>query len=619
MSKTIEQRYKKLTDVEHVLLRPGMYVGNINPNNEISFIYNTETGKMEKRSITYSPAFLKMFDEIISNSVDESKRKGSKLDEIRVEIGDDGWISVWDNGGIPVEINKDHNQYVPEMIFSELKAGSNFDDEEQQTLTGQNGVGASLVNIFSKEFIVETCDGKNKFKQIFQNNLTSRSTPKISPSEKNFTKISYFPDYERLQTKLDEDTKLKLIKRVVDIAGTNPELKVKLNGDTIKLKDFEDYVKLYTDDFIYEENEHWKVAVGRATDGFENVSFVNSTHTKDGAHIEYVMNQIVSEVRDYIEKKHKIEIKPSNVKSHFFLYLDCKIVNPRYASQTKEYLITDPRDFKTEYKASDKFIKKIIKSKIIEDILIWIAGEEEKQRQRELKKMSKEVDKKNLKKIIKLSDATSENRSECMLFLVEGDSAAGNPKDVRNPKTMAVFPLRGKPINVRGASVSDLKENEEFKNLMSIIGLQIGEKVESISQIRYGKIVILTDNDLDGFSITGQLINMFYTFWPELFELGIMYRFVTPYVKVFLKDETLCFFTDKDFKKWCSDNKDLKYTIKHYKGLGTSTPEDFEIYFQNMEKNHLIKLVPDKNCAETVDLAFNKKRADDRKDWLSIR
>lgn len=619
MSKSIEQRYKKLTDVEHVLLRPGMYVGNINPNNEISFIYNTDTGKMEKRSITYSPAFLKMFDEIISNSVDESKRKGSNLDEIRVEIGDDGWISVWDNGGIPVEINKDHNQYVPEMIFSELKAGSNFDDEEQQTLTGQNGVGASLVNIFSKEFIVETCDGKNKFKQIFQNNLTSRSTPKISQSEKNFTKISYYPDYERLQTKLDEDTKLKLIKRVVDIAGTNPNLKVKLNGETIKLKDFEDYVKLYTDDFIYEENDNWKVAVGRATDGFENVSFVNSTHTKDGAHIDYVMNQIVSEVRDYIEKKHKIDIKPSNVKSHFFLYLDCKIVNPRYASQTKEYLITDPKDFKTEYKVSDKFIKKIIKSKIIEDILIWIAGEEEKQRQRELKKMSKEVDKKNLKKIIKLSDATSENRSECMLFLVEGDSAAGNPKDVRNPKTMAVFPLRGKPINVRGASVSDLKENEEFKNLMSIIGLQIGEKVESISQIRYGKIVILTDNDLDGFSITGQLINMFYTFWPELFELGIMYRFVTPYVKVFLKDETLCFFTDKDFKKWCSDNKDLKYTIKHYKGLGTSTPEDFEIYFQNMEKNHLIRLVPDKNCAETVDLAFNKKRADDRKDWLSIR
>lgn len=619
MSKSIEQRYKKLTDVEHVLLRPGMYVGNINPNNEISFIYNTDTGKMEKRSITYSPAFLKMFDEIISNSVDESKRKGSNLDEIRVEIGDDGWISVWDNGGIPVEINKDHNQYVPEMIFSELKAGSNFDDEEQQTLTGQNGVGASLVNIFSKEFIVETCDGKNKFKQIFQNNLTSRSTPKISQSEKNFTKISYYPDYERLQTKLDEDTKLKLIKRVVDIAGTNPNLKVKLNGETIKLKDFEDYVRLYTDDFIYEENDNWKVAVGRATDGFENVSFVNSTHTKDGAHIDYVMNQIVSEVRDYIEKKHKIDIKPSNVRSHFFLYLDCKIVNPRYASQTKEYLITDPKDFKTEYKVSDKFIKKIIKSKIIEDILIWIAGEEEKQRQRELKKMSKEVDKKNLKKIIKLSDATSENRSECMLFLVEGDSAAGNPKDVRNPKTMAVFPLRGKPINVRGASVSDLKENEEFKNLMSIIGLQIGEKVESISQIRYGKIVILTDNDLDGFSITGQLINMFYTFWPELFELGIMYRFVTPYVKVFLKDETLCFFTDKDFKKWCSDNKDLKYTIKHYKGLGTSTPEDFEIYFQNMEKNHLIRLVPDKNCAETVDLAFNKKRADDRKDWLSIR
>jgi DNA topoisomerase-2 len=619
MSKTIEEKYKKLTDIEHVLLRPGMYVGSINPNTETSFIFNSETSKMEKRDISYSPAFLKMFDEIISNSVDESKRKGSKLDEIKVDIGDDGWISVWDNGGIPVEMHKEHNQYVPEMIFSELKAGSNFDDEEQQTLTGQNGVGASLSNIFSKEFIVETSDGKKKFRQIFSNNLSERSTPKITDSDKHYTKISYLPDYERLKTKLDEDTKLKLYKRVIDIAGSNPELKVKLNGETIKIKDFEDYVKLYTDEYIYEESENWKVAIGRAKDGFENVSFVNSTHTKDGTHIDYVMNQIVSQVREYLEKKHKVEIKPSNIRNHFFLYLDCKIVNPRYASQTKEYLITDTKDFKTAYEVSEKFVKKIIKSEIIQDILDWIAGEEARLQQKELRKMGKEVDKKNLKKIVKLSDATSENRSECMLFLVEGDSAAGNPKDVRDPKTMAVFPLRGKPINVRGASVADLKENEEFKNLMSIIGLQVGDKIESISQIRYGKIIILTDNDLDGFSITGQLINMFYTFWPELFDLGVMYRFVTPYVKVFLKDETLCFFTEKDYLKWSKENQDLKFTIKHYKGLGTSTPEDFDIYFKNMEKNHLVQFVPDKNCSEMVDLAFNKKRADDRKEWLSIK
>ena len=168
MSKKIEDKYKKLDDISHVLLRPGMYISSVKPHTSKKYLFKNES--MSLYDITYIPGFLKIFDEIVMNSIDESKRSGSKLNTIKIYIKDD-YITIWDNGGIEVVKHKDHDEWIPEMIFSSLKAGSNFNDDEDRLGSGTNGVGSSLVNIFSKEFSISTCDGINSFSQILSKKM----------------------------------------------------------------------------------------------------------------------------------------------------------------------------------------------------------------------------------------------------------------------------------------------------------------------------------------------------------------------------------------------------------------------------------------------------------------
>jgi len=174
-------KYKKLSDVEHVLLRPGMYVGSIKHKTEDIPVLVEE--KFKTRSITYNPAFLKIFDEIVSNSVDEHRRNPKKLNQLDVIVNSEkGAILVKDNGGIVVERHPEHDEWIPELIFSNLKAGSNFDDSEERLVAGTNGVGSTLTNIFSKVFRVKTCDGKREFLQQFVNNMTDKQEAQVTPA-----------------------------------------------------------------------------------------------------------------------------------------------------------------------------------------------------------------------------------------------------------------------------------------------------------------------------------------------------------------------------------------------------------------------------------------------------
>ena len=194
MAKNIEEKYKKLDDISHVLQRNSMYIGSIKPHTADKWII--EEGRMIQKQITYNPGFLKIFDEIITNSVDESKRIGTKLNIIKVSI-ENNIISIWDNGGIPVVKHKEHGEWIPEMIFSNLKAGSNFDDSEERSWAGTNGVGSTLTNIFSKKFVISTCDGKNQFDQTFTNNMRERTKVKVKKATRNHTEISYLPEIGR--------------------------------------------------------------------------------------------------------------------------------------------------------------------------------------------------------------------------------------------------------------------------------------------------------------------------------------------------------------------------------------------------------------------------------------
>jgi DNA gyrase/topoisomerase IV subunit B len=424
MTKSIEQKFRKLTDVEHVLIRPGRYIGSIKSHTAETWIVGSD-GRMLQSEVTWNPGLIKLFDEVISNAVDHSKRpEGSHLDTIKVEINQaSGEISVLDNGGIPVVMHTEYDEYVPSLIFGYLRSGSNFDDAEDSTGTGQNGEGASLTNIFSTSFTVESCDGKKKFKQTWTKNMMEKTTPKISDGDKGYTKITFIPDYAHIETTLDDGNYAKMVKRVYDIAGCNPKLKIYLNGERIKISSFKDYVALYVETFEYDNNDDWQVAVAASDNGFQHVSFVNTTETiQGGTHLYYVWYQIATKLREYIQKKHKIDVKQTEIQSHMQVFINASIVRPRYDSQTKENLITEVKDFKTSWKASDKFIKRVIDSGIVDRVLFWAEAKAKAEEMRKLRELSKDIDKSNPRRVDKFSDALEDERRDlCELFLTEGD------------------------------------------------------------------------------------------------------------------------------------------------------------------------------------------------------
>jgi DNA topoisomerase-2 len=579
MSKTIESKYRKLTDVEHVLLRPGMYVGSTKAH-ESDYYLIGEENKFHLSKVSYNPGFLKIFDEIVSNSVDEHKRN-SKLNQIKITIDrQNGRISIWDNGGIPVQKHKEYGEWIPELIFSNLKTGSNFDDSEDRTVAGTNGVGATLTNIFSKEFKISTCDGSKEYVQVFSENMHKRTDPKISTGKKGYTEVSYLPDFSRFSglDGIDDVTYEMMRKRACDIAACNPRLKVTFNGENFLFKSFNEYCELYIDEVHYEESKHWKIAVGHSTAGFQSVSFVNSVETKDGGtHVEYIFYQVSNWLREKIRKKYKVDVKPSELRNHMFIFIEATVVNSSFSSQTKEKLITEYKDFGSEHVVSENLMKRIFTSEVVKSVLDWIEQKQLAEERKQLRSLNKNLDK---AKIIKLIDAKSkDNRDKCTLSVFEGDSASSAFRQYRNPQYQGAFPLRGKFINVMEVPNTKIIQNNEVKNLLASIGLKLGEPPKDL---RYGKIMIYTDQDHDGMSIAGLLMNFFAKFWPELFEQGRICKVETPLMVAKKDKQTHSFYTMEEYQKWESSQKNLNgWSIEYKKGLASLEDVEYEEIIRN--------------------------------------
>jgi len=596
--KDTSDKYKILTDIEHVLLRPGMYIGSIKPHETEGFIFNQDTQKFELQKYTYNPGLLKMFDEIISNSVDEHKRKGTSLDKIEINIDrKTGEITIWDNGGIPVILHKEYKRLIPEFIFSDLKAGSNFDDSEERNTAGTNGVGASLSNIFSSKFIVETADGKKQFHQMFSDNMHKKTEPKVKPSNKSFTQISYIADYKRFGLNGIDDITYQLIeKRVIDLAGCNQKIKFTFCGKKYHFKSFKDYTKLYSDNVIFEENQKWKIGVAYSDNSFRQVSFVNGVETKDGGtHVDYILGQINSWLREKIKKKHKVDVKPSELRNYLLLFVDTAIVNSSFSSQTKEKLITEVKDFGSTIELSEKFMKSIFESEIIKSLLDWIEQKQAAEERKQLRNLNKNLDK---NKVLKLIDAKGKNREKCTLALFEGQSAANSFREYRTPEIQGAYPLRGKFINVNETPNSRLLQNQEVKDILAAVGLKFGEEPKDL---RYGKILLYCDADHDGDSIASLLINFFMKFWPELFDEGRIVKVITPLLVAKKGKEILSFYTDQEFLNWQQKNDVKKWEVEYKKGLAAL--EDKE-YKEIIENPRMIEMTRDTKAKENLEIWF---------------
>ncbi len=641
----VDNKYKKHELRSHIYSRPAMYIGTIEPNVISTFVVDN-SNKIIKREINYIPGLFKIFDEALVNAIDHSVRtrqdfNGGKTDvqivkNIRVNINKQtGVIELFNDGnGIEIIKHSEYDIYIPELIFGELLTSSNYNDNEIKIVGGMNGLGIKLTNIFSKEFTIETVDHTRKkiYKQIFKENLTVKEKPEIKSCQKKaYTKITFLPDYEKFGLKEMTDDIYDLFKkRVYDVSAcTDATVNVYLNDEKIGVKDFEKYTDLFLDTKtlqprVYETpNDRWEVVVAVSTTGnFEQISFVNGINTiRGGKHVEYITNAITKKLVEMTLAKKKKVVKPQHIKDNLFVFIKSVIENPSFDSQSKETLMTQTTKFGSKCEFTDKFYEKLYKSGIIENALSSTEVVEQK-------KLTK-TDGKKVNKIIvpKLDDANyagTKDSKKCTLILTEGDSAKTTAiaalsviSEGRN--YYGVFPLRGKIMNVKDASFQKITENAEITALKKILGLEQNKDYSAdINSLRYGKIMIMTDQDHDGSHIKGLLFNVFETLWSSLYKFdGFMTSLLTPIVKATNNQtkQVMSFYNMSDYENWCEEltNKN-QWKIKYYKGLGTSTDEEAKDYFKNMRK---ITYKHTESSDEFINLAFNKKRADDRKEWLS--
>uniref|UniRef100_G1QMW9 DNA topoisomerase 2 n=1 Tax=Nomascus leucogenys TaxID=61853 RepID=G1QMW9_NOMLE len=638
---SVERIYQKKTQLEHILLRPDTYIGSVELVTQQMWVYDEDVG-INYREVTFVPGLYKIFDEILVNAAD-NKQRDPKMSCIRVTIDpENNIISIWNNGkGIPVVEHKVEKMYVPALIFGQLLTSSNYDDDEKKVTGGRNGYGAKLCNIFSTKFTVETAsrEYKKMFKQTWMDNMGRAGEMELKPfNGEDYTCITFQPDLSKFKMQsLDKDIVALMVRRAYDIAGSTKDVKVFLNGNKLPVKGFRSYVDMYLKDkldetgnslkVIHEQvNHRWEVCLTMSEKGFQQISFVNSIATsKGGRHVDYVADQIVTKLVDVVKKKNKggVAVKAHQVKNHMWIFVNALIENPTFDSQTKENMTLQPKSFGSTCQLSEKFIKAAIGCGIVESILNWVKFKAQVQ----LNKKCSAVKHNRIKGIPKLDDANDaggRNSTECTLILTEGDSAktlAVSGLGVVGRDKYGVFPLRGKILNVREASHKQIMENAEINNIIKIVGLQYKKNYEdedSLKTLRYGKIMIMTDQDQDGSHIKGLLINFIHHNWPSLLRHRFLEEFITPIVKVSKNKQEIAFYSLPEFEEWKSSTPNhKKWKVKYYKGLGTSTSKEAKEYFADM-KRHRIQFKysgPEDDAA--ISLAFSKKQTDDRKEWLT--
>jgi DNA topoisomerase-2 len=379
----------------------------------------------------------------------------------------------------------------------------------------------------------------------------------------------------------------------------------------------------------YEQcNPRWEVAAVLTTSLFSDetgtpedrhISFVNGINTrKGGKHVETVQRHVLSDVCEAATKKKKLDLKPGQIKDTITLFVNATIVNPSFDSQTKETLTTPANKFGSTVTISPKFIESLVKAGVLEEAQAIMDAK--------LAKDSKKTDgakKRTIYGLPKLEDALwagTSKSSECTLILTEGDSAATSAiagLKVVGREKWGVFPLKGKVLNVKDISRDKFNSNEELTAIKKILGLEQGKVYKDTSSLRYGRILIMSDQDVDGFHIRGLLMNLFHTEWPELMKNGFLCSLMTPLVKMSRGTEVLSFYSEAELESWkeaVGPDVASRYKSKYYKGLGTSTPAEAREWFENISD---IRYEWDDKTDHCMNLAFNKKQSDERKTWLS--
>jgi DNA topoisomerase-2 len=643
-------KYQKMSDKEHILKKPDTYIGPIEMTEAETFVYDSTSSSIVQREIHYIPGLYKLFDEGAVNSRDHYVRQAQAINDskpnalpvscIEFDISEDGTITITNDGnGIDVAQHPDHKLWIPEMIFGHLRTSTNYDENKKEKIVGgKNGFGFKLVLIWSSWGQIETVDHIRglKYIQEFKKNLDEICPPKITKATttKPYTKVSFRPDYARFGVEgLTPDMRALFEKRIYDIAAiTDKSVKVKYNGAVIPVKHFQQYIDLYIGakgdtKRIYEAPDpRWEYVVSLAPNGeFQHVSFVNGIYTqKGGKHVEYIMNQIVRKLSEYIKNKKKIDVKPTTIKEQLALFLRCDIDNPSFSSQSKDELGTAVASFGSTCKVSDDFIEKLAKMGVMDAACALTEVKENKAAKKTDGSKTRTI--RGIPKLIDANFAGTEKSGQCTIIFCEGDSAkagivSGLSREDRN--FIGVYPMKGKMMNTRGEPVKKIAENNEITEIKQILGLEVGRKYtpdDAKYRLRYGKVLFMTDQDLDGSHIKGLGINMFQNEWASLTEIPGFIGFMnTPILKAKKGAQEKVFYNEGEYRAWKEGDGEeavvpIGWAIKYYKGLGTSTGKEFKEYFEH--KKIVDFTHSGEACENAIDMVFNKKRADDRKTWL---
>ncbi|MBM9498781.1 DNA gyrase subunit B [Leptospira sp. 201903071] len=688
-----ERNFKKLSNVEHVRMRTGMWLGqNSSSTFEQHFFRKNNEGKYEivHEELEDVPAKLKCLDEACMNAVDEYRKnqkdktipEKDKMSKLIIQLSSDRKsVTIADNGrGIPAAN--------AEGVYLHLMYGENFDDHvKQDHVAGQNGVGISLVRMVSSYFKVKTVNGGTSFKKLFTVHddvkkqirsyklskdetdriflyfdehgkftdcplLTKDQIEKLTPllkktnmqeliekasKEDHGTSVE-FELNPKYFNNLDISFNVDLMKQYLqDIAMTNPGLEVQFvfKGKKEKFK----FKKGLDEIFSHSDLVYYKMdfnAPGSASQLHletylvigqnKNLAWVNSIFApQGGSAIEYLENRICDEVRKKsqivaLEKKLKTSSTRNDVRNCFHMYVNARLLNPRFKSQDKSYLINDLNE--EIRNAVDKHLEKFIKKTgLLEEIKLQMEKRTQLKAFEDAQKGLKKASRMNIPKLMPPTGKPGDPGR--VLFVAEGDSAIAGLRPARNPKLHGLFPLRGKPLNCKGMSIAKAIANEELKNIVAIVGLPLDQKVKSIEELNYEKISIITDADFDGYAIRSLMLSFFYEYWPELFELGFIHISSAPLYEVDVK------FGDKKKETiFCIDDKDYDDLIKRVeksggeitrkkrnKGLGETGKEAMK--FAVDECMTKITIGNKKEASKIQNLWFHKDFAEQRRDAIS--
>ena len=624
--------YRRLDHIDHVLERPGMYIGT--PETQASAEWVEVKGRICRKDGMFSEGLLQIFREILDNAKDNvirSRQRKVTVRKIEVEIRDDGWVSVWNDGmWIPIEIHAEEKVYNPSLIFGTLLSGSNYErGDEERMVGGLNGIGAKATNIYSREFSVECYDPENKklFTQVFRRNMKERDDPKVmgKRGKHGYTCIRYLADFSRFGVRgYTVDQLAWMRKQVIDMAMLT-NITVILNGKDITIESLADYAQLYEpgqNAALFRTANSQAVLVECTHEEFYAVSFVNGIETKmGGIHVEAWLEEILRPLLLKLntggkKKKKDVTLRMPNLKQYFSIFVTATVNKPRFDGQQKQ-VFRGPRP---EVKVSKTKLAQIFKWEAFNKL-------EEQLRFRELQQLSKTDGKK--RKVISIpgvddaNDAGGKRANQCILTICEGLSAktfvtAGisQAEGAKARDVYGIFPVGGKILNVRNASVKKIAENKEVTNLKKILGLTHGmdyTEDKNFGTLRYGKIVILTDADHDGIHIQGLIINFFHALFPTLLQReGFLCYMRTPIVKVNIRNKITSFYDLRVAREFIREQT-RKATVKYYKGLGTFERAEVR---ECWNKKSLVYRF-DRKADSALRLAFTENLSDNRKEWLA--